>query len=302
ATELESLIGYAEETIRRGLELKGVRIIPFYPEPPDPAAERVASRIIGNGAIPIEGDEDVIALGGNAAYSLNREGKLMGLMVIAADPNELVSDKRAVLEVLSGQVAIGIESAILIEEKLRLERELARRERLAALGQMAATVAPEVKDPLSSIKSIAQVMREDGSLAGGYAQDLDLIIGEINRLSSTVSQLLAFSRSGRQEVADAAPVRLQDMIRSALAVLRAESESRGVEIDVTGESDCSLTGQQAEALREILINLVLNAIQASPDGGRVSIDIKVDSGSSAYRKGAENAEKTQRRGRQESTD
>src|SRR5262249_52846768 len=142
ATGLGSLIGYAEKTIRRGLELKGVRIIPFYPEGPESAAQRVAARIVGNGALPIEGDEDVTALGGNAAYALNREGKLLGLMVIAVDPNELVSDKRAVLEVLSGQVAIGIESAILIEEKLRLERELARRERLAALGQIAATAAP----------------------------------------------------------------------------------------------------------------------------------------------------------------
>src|SRR5262249_60698072 len=131
------------------------------------------------GSITTEDAQEVMALGGNVAYGLKREGKLLGLMVVGADPNSLLSDKRAVLEVLSGQVAGAIESAILIEEKLRLERELARRERLAALGQMAATVAHEVKNPLSSIKSIAQVMREDGSLAGGYAQDLDLIIGEI---------------------------------------------------------------------------------------------------------------------------
>src|SRR5262249_51137932 len=130
----------------------------------------------------------------------------------------------------------------------------------------------------------------------------DLIIGEINRLSSTVSQLLAFSRSGRQAVAGGASVRLRDMISSALAVLRAESEGRGVEIDVTGESDCSLTGQQAEALREIMINLVLNAIQASPDRGRVSIGIKVDGESGAHRRDAENADKTQRREGPGSTD
>jgi signal transduction histidine kinase len=275
ASELESLIVYAEDTIRRGLELGGVRIIPFYPEQPAGAAERVVSKITRNGAGLIEADEDVIALGGTAAYALKREDRLLGLMIIAADPNTLVSDKRAVLEVLSGQVAIGIESAILIEEKLRLERELARRERLAALGQMAATVAHEVKNPLSSIKSIAQVMREDGSLAG-YARDLDLIIGEINRLSSTVSQLLAFSRSGSQPIAAGGPVNLREVIDSALAVLKADADNRGVRLDVSNALDCLLTSQQSEALRESLINLVLNAIQASPDRGRVSIITEID--------------------------
>jgi len=277
ASELESFVSFAEETIRRGLELKGVRIIPFYPEPPDAVAERIGSKISRNGAAPIESDQDVMAMGGTAAYPLNREGRLLGLMVIGADPGTLVSDKRAVLEILSGQVASGIESAILIEDKLRLERELARRERLAALGQMAATVAHEVKNPLSAIKSIAQVMREDRSL-GAYGRDLDLIISEINRLSSTVSQLLAFSRTGSRPVAGGARVKLQDLIASALAVLRAEAETRGVQVDVSDGSDCMLSGHEAEALTEVLINLTLNAVQASPPGGRVSIDMKLEAG------------------------
>jgi len=275
ANELESFVAFAEETIRRGLGVKGVRIIPFYPEPPDEAAERIGSKISRNSAGPIESDEDVMAMGSSATYPLNREGKLLGLMQVAADPGTLVSDKRAVLEVLAGQVAIGIESAVLIEDKLRLERELARRERLAALGQMAATVAHEVKNPLSAIKSIAQVMREDSAL-GRYGRDLDLIIGEINRLSSTVSQLLAFSRSGSQPVAVGSPVKLQDVIGAALAVLRAHAESRSVQLEVSGGSDRMLSGSEAEALTEVLMNLVLNAVQASPPGGRVSIDTSVE--------------------------
>ena len=274
-SELASLVSYTEETIRRGLGLKGVRIIPFYPESPNGAAERIVAKIRRTHSVMVEGDEDVTALGGSAVYALNREGRLLGLMVIAADPNTLVSDKRAVLEVLSGQVAIGIESAILIEDKLRLERELARRERLAALGQMAATVAHEVKNPLSSIKSIAQVMLEDRELTT-YARDLDLIIGEINRLSSTVTQLLAFSRSGSPPISSAAPVDLQEMIGSVVAVLAADAASGSVHLTLEAAPRCLLSGRQAEALREVLINLMLNAIQASPDDGRVSIGVEID--------------------------
>jgi signal transduction histidine kinase len=119
-------------------------------------------------------------------------------------------------------------------------------------------------------------MREDKSLADAYARDLDLIIGEINRLNSTVSQLLAFSRIGSQPAAGGPPVRLQDMMGSALGVLRADAENRGVQVEVSSVTDCMLTGREAEALTEVLINLVLNAVQASPPSGRVSIDSKVE--------------------------
>ena len=98
------------------------------------------------------------------------------------------------LEVLAGQVAIAIEDCRLVEENVRLERRVAEGERLAVLGQMAATVAHEIKNPLSAIKSIAQVMREDQRLSAEYARDLSLIVGETDRLSQSVTQLLSFAR------------------------------------------------------------------------------------------------------------
>ena len=86
----------------------------------------------------------------------------------------------------------------LVEENVRLERRIAQSERLAALGRMAATVAHEVKNPLSAIKSIAQVLREDEYLKREYARDLELIVGETDRLSRSVTQMLSFARSAPQ--------------------------------------------------------------------------------------------------------
>ena len=102
---------------------------------------------------------------------------------------------RAVLEVLAGQIAVALDDWRLVEENVRLERKLAEGERLAALGQMAATVAHEVKNPLSAIKSIAQVMSEDEALKTQHARDLSLIVGETDRLNNTVTQLLSFART-----------------------------------------------------------------------------------------------------------
>jgi signal transduction histidine kinase len=265
--ELDSLIRYVEETIRRGLDLRSVRIV-FFDEAMQTGPERrLAEKMAGRETDVIEADEDLAAIGATAVYALKREGRPTGLMIIAADPRTLTSEKGAVLDVLAGQVAIEIESCRLVEEKVRLERELASRERLATLGQMATTVAHEVKNPLSSIKSIAQVMREEPALQD-YDRDLELIISEIDRLNRTVSQLLAFSRPNR---ADVRPVALQDLMNSMMGLFAGEAKDRGVSLSVEVACDVMLEGAQAAAVREALGNLVLNAMQATDAGGGVAV-------------------------------
>jgi signal transduction histidine kinase len=232
---------------------------------------RLAEKMIDWSADAIEADDDVQAIGATIAYALRREAELVGLMLITAEPHALTSEKRAILDVLCSQVAVEVESCRLVEEKVRLERELVNREHLATLGQMAAQVAHEVKNPLSSIKSIAQVMREEEALSG-YGQDLSLIISEIDRLNRTVSQLLAFSRPSH---ADSRPVQLSDLITATVTLAGNEAKERGVDLEVESITDVTLTGAQGGALREALSNLVLNAVQATEAGGEVKIQATV---------------------------
>src|SRR5262249_33132944 len=158
--ELASLIRYTEDVICRGLDVRHVRIVPLDGRT-DGSLRQLVEKLNEWQADVIEDDPLLLPFEANIAYALRREGKLIGLMIVSADPRSLTSEKRAVLDVLAGQVATEVESCCLIEEKIRLERELSNRERLATLGQMAAQVAHEVKNPLSSIKSIVQVMREE---------------------------------------------------------------------------------------------------------------------------------------------
>lgn len=270
--ELDSLVRYTEETIRQGLDLTRVDIVPFGPELEGGPVRRLAQKMIDWEADVVERDEELDRIDANAAYALRREGALVGLMIIAADPRSVTSEKRAILDVLAGQVAMEVESMRLIEEKVRLERELASRERLATLGQMATTVAHEVKNPLSSIKSIAQVMREEEALSE-YDRDLGLIVSEIDRLNRTVSQLLAFSRPSN---ADPRPVALRDLIETTLALLGNEARERGVALTAEINSDATLTGAQSAALREALSNLIVNAIQANERGGKVEAEAGIE--------------------------
>ncbi|HEX8458026.1 MAG TPA: ATP-binding protein [Pyrinomonadaceae bacterium] len=214
------------------------------------------------------------------AYLLRRENKSLGLMLVDAAPDALTADVRAVLEVLAGQVALTLADYRLIEENVRLERRLAQGERLAALGQMAATVAHEVKNPLSAIKSIAQVMREDERLSAEYARDLDLIVGETDRLNRSVTQLLSFARHAPP--AGGQPARADELARGILELFRAEAEGKKIHVELRAESRELLDGAQASAVRDALSNLLLNALQATPAGGRVSVEVLKTSGELVY--------------------
>jgi signal transduction histidine kinase len=283
-SDLGSLVASAEETIRERLALARVKIVLCDRLRKEGPESRLAEKLKKWPADLIELDDDLASLGASAVYPLKRANRLVGEMIIFSEPGTLTLEKRAVLEVLAAQVAIGIESCLLSDQKLRLERELAGRRRLAALGQMAASIAHEVKNPLSSIKAIAQVMREDHHLSG-YDKDLDLIVGEIDRLSRTVSQLLSFSRPGNGPPA-AGMTELHELIDRTVSLLGGESESRHVHIESKIEGRREISGFQAEAVREVVTNLLLNAVQSAPEGGCVTLEVGIlDELSAGYPKG-----------------
>src|SRR5260370_46622 len=188
-------------------------------------------------------------------------------MLVEAAANALTNAVRAVLEVLAGQVAIAVEDCRLANANVQLERRLAEGERLAALGQMAATVAHEVKNPLSAIKSIAQVMSEDQALKVQHARDLSLIVGETDRLSKSVTQLLSFA--SKQPPA-AAPSSTDELLRSVARLFRADAGERNLSLQSRAEANAQLDGVQAGAPPDALADLFLNALQGNPRRGQVT--------------------------------
>jgi signal transduction histidine kinase len=221
----------------------------------------------------VEGERALRERGYDLAFALRREDRFVGLMLVDAAADALTPDARTVLEVLAGQVAIAIEDSRLVEENVRLERQLAQGERLAVLGQMAATVAHEVKNPLSAIKSIAQVMREDEGLNREYARDLNLIVGETDRLSRSVTQLLSFARSTPSSVSSS---RADELVRTVVELFKAEASGRGIKIECRAETQKELDGSAAAAVRDALSNLLINAMQATHAGGRVLVEATIE--------------------------
>jgi signal transduction histidine kinase len=226
-----------------------------------------------NGWSPVEDDPVLTDQGFKLAYPLRREDKVEGLLVVDAVSGALTFDARSVIEILAGQVAIAIDDSRLLAENVRLERELAERERLAALGRMAATVAHEIKNPLSAIKSIAQVMREDQDLGGEYSRDLTLIVGETDRLSQSVTQLLSFAR---KESPAEQPLGVDELLRSVADLFRANAREQGIVINCQISTDALLAGKCVSALRDAVSNLLHNALQAAAAGGEIVVSAKVN--------------------------
>jgi two-component system sensor histidine kinase HydH len=139
---------------------------------------------------------------------------------------------------------------------------------MASLGLMAATIAHEVKNPLSSIKSLAQLMQEDENLEDGYRRDLSYIVAEINRLNSCVEQLLIFSRpipEGREEIA------VDELLSNISSVLNREYAEQRVSFEYHSPESVTLKNVDPQSLHQIVLNLAINAAQASPPGGIVEI-------------------------------
>ena len=287
--QLPDLLHFVEEKTTQTLGLRRAKIVVSNGSPNDdpnldrvlenevisdePWIHEVLQRSEQQDWLPIEDDPALASHGFNVAYPLKREDRVAGLLLIDASSASLTPDARTVLEILAGQVALAIEDWRLVEENVRLERQLAERERLAVLGQMAATVAHEIKNPLSAIKSIAQVMKEDETLSSEYARDLTLIVGETDRLNQSVAQLLSFAR--RQTPAER-PLHADELVRSVTSLFQVNAGEQGIELVTTIDTDDELPGTAVSAVRDSLSNLILNALQATSGGGRVTVTVRND--------------------------
>ena len=263
--DLSDLLHFVEERTTVAL---GLRQLKIFTDSSEAWVEYVLEKSKESGWEAIEDDVVLMDHGFKLAYPLRREDKVEGLLAVDAASASLTPDARSIIGLLADQVAIAIDDSRLFEENLRLERELAERERLASLGRMAATVAHEIKNPLSAIKSIAQVMREDESLRNEYERDLGLIVGETDRLSQSVTQLLSFAR---RESPAAQPLSVDELVRSVADLFRANASEQGIVLDCEVRVQAELTGKSVSALRDALSNLLLNALQATPQGGKVEL-------------------------------
>lgn len=156
-------------------------------------------------------------------------------------------------------------------ERERLQAELRRSERLAALGKLLAGVAHEVRNPLAGIRSSVQLWER------GVPPDAEAIgdvIAEVDRLDELVARLLRFSRA---DGSDLHPGDLNAVVVEAARLARPRADEQGVSVEIAADPAIPPVSLSPPALLQLFRNLTTNALQVMPDGGSLRLSTRLDS-------------------------
>jgi len=153
------------------------------------------------------------------------------------------------------------------------ERDALRAEQLAWVGQMAAGIAHEVRNPLTAIKLLVQAATDPRRSAGFRPRDLQVLEGEILRLEQIISTFLDFARPPRP---DKKPVAVAELLRECLAGVRARAELQDVDIHLDMASSIPPLDADSGQLRQVIYNLMFNALDVLPQGGTIRVLVEVE--------------------------
>jgi len=213
---------------------------------------------------------------GKISFPIEQADRALGVLEVKPHGAGLSGETRAALEFLCEQLPGALDLCRLIEEKLQLERELAERERLALVGQMAASISHNLKNPLGSIKTILQVQMESPELPESMRRETQMVLEEIGRLSTKLNQLLQFSRPAVRTGSSAAKCDAKAVVEEVTGVLRHEAERRGIVFGAELPEGVVNVAASAEAVSDIVSNLLVNALEAAPRAGHVNIHMRKD--------------------------
>jgi PAS domain S-box-containing protein len=231
---------------------------------------------------------EILGVDSFVAVPLKAEGRPVGLLLADnAITRRPISDEDVdILELLGLQAAQALERARLTGElarqvasleaatrELRLNQErLVRSERLTAIGEMAARVAHEIRNPLVAIGGFARSLLQKASAGDPTTRDaLEIIVDEVRRLETIVREVLDFSRPTPPRIGSVSGRKLAE---EAFELLRWELEQAGVVATVEEEAGTPLAAADRDQLFQAIVNLLRNAMHAMPRGGTITVRVR----------------------------
>ncbi len=155
-------------------------------------------------------------------------------------------------------------------EVQNLKREIETTQRLASLGRLAAGVAHEIRNPLSSIKGFATYFRERYRDNPEDQKTAQIMVQEVERLNRVIGQLLEFARPVAMKLK---PAPLKRLIQHSLRMVEGQARENSIEINTTLSPDVKDFSLDQDRINQVLLNLYLNAIEAMEGGGALSVSL-----------------------------
>lgn len=254
-----------------------------------PGTTRVeASRVVGTDAVVPDRIVEILGVDSFVAVPLKAEGRPVGLLLADnAITRRPISDEDVdILELLGLQAAQALERARLTEElarqvasleaatrEIRLNQErLVRSERLTAIGEMAARVAHEIRNPLVAIGGFARSLLQKASAQDPNTRDaLEIIVDEVRRLETIVREVLDFSRPTPPRIGS---VDVRKLSEEAFDLLRFELEQAGVTASIEQADGTPAAAADRDQLFQAVVNVLRNAMHAMPRGGTVTVRLR----------------------------
>jgi two-component system sensor histidine kinase HydH len=207
-------------------------------------------------------------MNGSVVLAFSGEDQLLGMLVLRDERlrEAYSSDEIELFRSVATTIGVTLQNSQVYER-------MKERDRLAALGQMAAGLAHEIRNPLGSIKGAAQFLQPQRGAKGATAvhgdtkEFLDIIVEEVNRLNKIVSQFLDYARPYRGEQK---PLDVADVLKKTLQLVDKERAS-SFEIVTSFAERLPPVRADAEQLLQVFLNLSLNAMQAMPEGGQLHL-------------------------------
>lgn len=196
---------------------------------------------------------------------LKQDGKKI---ILNCTYSDLVDEKNNVI----GGVLTFIDLTPLKE----LELEICQREKLSAMGEMAVSIAHEIRNPMASIRGAIEVLLEQGRFQGEGEKLVEVIFKEMDRLNHVIGDFLKYAKERKQAVKYEDLGKLIDEVW--LLVKQGERWNKKIELEKKLNPEQIICEINQDQMKQVFYNLFVNALEAMPQGGKIQIDIKEESG------------------------
>ncbi len=198
------------------------------------------------------------------------KGQLIGMINLSHKFNKDIYSHEDIelLNTLANQTAIAVENARLYDDLKKSKSYIRRADRLASLGTLTAGIAHEIRNPLVAIKTFTQLLPEridDDEFRNHF---LSIASGEVDRISALVTELLEFARPSepRFELED-----INGILDGMILLVSTETKSKRIDILKNYASDLSPITIDREQMKQVFLNMLLNAIEATPENGKIYV-------------------------------
>lgn len=239
--------------------------------------ELTAGRIVFDGRSYVTSNFREAGQAQSSAIQVN--GKLRGRVEVfyleempSAHEGPFLQEERHLIDAVARQIAVIVERRQAEEDRFRLQSQLRHADRLATIGQLAAGVAHELNEPLGNILGFAQLAQKHRDVPEGVIQDLGKIVATCVHARQIIHSLLLFSR---QMPPQKAKLDLNAAVEEALSLLEERCRNNDISIVRSLSADLPEITADASQLRQVLVDLAVNAVHAMPDGGVLEVTTRV---------------------------